>query len=85
MRAKAEREGRPEAQATSPLADDEPPGSREARRRWAALIQRVFEVDPLECPECLPVPGLCLRPSDRQVADRRRHDAGDLLHRAAAN
>ena len=28
------------------------PGDREARRRWAALIQRVFEVDPLECPEC---------------------------------
>jgi hypothetical protein len=21
-------------------------------RSWAALIQRVFEVDPLECPEC---------------------------------
>jgi len=52
MRAKAEREGAPEANAPSPQADDELPDSREARRRWAALIQRVFEVDPLECPEC---------------------------------
>jgi len=24
----------------------------EARRRWAALIKRVYEVDPLRCPKC---------------------------------
>lgn len=23
-----------------------------ARRRWAALIKRVYEVDPLRCPKC---------------------------------
>ena len=36
MRAKAEREGRLEADTpSSPATDDDPPGSREARRRWA--------------------------------------------------
>ena len=24
----------------------------EARRRWAALLQQIFEVDPLACPRC---------------------------------
>jgi hypothetical protein len=24
----------------------------EAHQRWAALIKQVYEVDPLECPEC---------------------------------
>ena len=28
------------------------PGRAESRRRWARLIQRVFEVDPLACPKC---------------------------------
>jgi hypothetical protein len=28
------------------------PGRAESRRRWAQLIQRVFEVDPLSCPRC---------------------------------
>ena len=25
---------------------------REARRRWAELLRRIFEVEPLECPRC---------------------------------
>jgi hypothetical protein len=25
---------------------------REARRRWAELLRRIFEIDPLECPRC---------------------------------
>ena len=25
---------------------------REARRRWAELLRRIFEVDPLLCPRC---------------------------------
>jgi hypothetical protein len=25
---------------------------REARRRWAELLRRIFEVDPLACPRC---------------------------------
>jgi len=28
------------------------PSARERRRRWAQLIRRVFEVDPLQCPSC---------------------------------
>lgn len=28
------------------------PSAREARKRWAALIQQVYEVDPLLCPKC---------------------------------
>jgi len=25
---------------------------REARRRWAELLRRIYEVDPLTCPAC---------------------------------
>ncbi len=28
------------------------PGAKEARKRWAALIKQVYEVDPLVCPQC---------------------------------
>ena len=28
------------------------PGGRDARKRWAALIKQVYEVDPLLCPKC---------------------------------
>ncbi len=33
------------------IADDHPP-RRLARRRWAALIKRIWQVDPLVCPRC---------------------------------
>jgi len=33
------------------LAEPSPSASR-ARRRWAALIKRVWQVDPLLCPRC---------------------------------
>lgn len=29
-----------------------PPTAREARKGWAALIQQVYEADPLCCPKC---------------------------------
>jgi len=35
-----------------PSAEPEDFSRREARRRWAELLQRIFEVDPLECPAC---------------------------------
>ncbi|MFQ5567976.1 MAG: hypothetical protein ACE5EU_16610 [Paracoccaceae bacterium] len=40
--------------AEQPVAcvDPEPEALREARRRWAELLRRVFEVDPLACPRC---------------------------------
>jgi hypothetical protein len=28
------------------------PGSKLARSRWAAMIQKVYEINPLECPRC---------------------------------
>ena len=28
------------------------PGVRRSRRRWAELIRRIYEVDPLLCPRC---------------------------------
>jgi hypothetical protein len=29
-----------------------PPSLPEARRRWAELLRRIFEADPLRCPRC---------------------------------
>ena len=40
--------GPPEGNAASPR----PPSAREARQRWAALIRKVCETDPLACPQC---------------------------------
>jgi hypothetical protein len=34
------------------LVDPEPEAVREAKRRWAELLRRLFEVDPLACPHC---------------------------------
>jgi len=52
MRAKQTRQ----AQARTPDAAGQPaalpPGIRRSRRRWAELIRRVYEVDPLLCPKC---------------------------------
>ena len=28
------------------------PNAKEARKRWAALIKQVYEIDPLSCPNC---------------------------------
>ncbi len=33
-------------------AEPVPVPLREARRRWAELLRRIFEVDPLQCPRC---------------------------------
>ena len=38
--------------ATAPVATDDEPFRRRARLAWAALIKRVYEVDPLLCPFC---------------------------------
>ena len=48
---RAKRAGDKGGEAQGAATEEEPPGSREARRRWAALIRRVFEVDPLTCPK----------------------------------
>ena len=28
------------------------PSAKQARKRWAALIKQVYEIDPLSCPKC---------------------------------
>lgn len=33
-------------------ADTVPPALSEVRRRWAELLRRIFEVNPLRCPRC---------------------------------
>jgi hypothetical protein len=34
------------------IVDPEPETLSEAGRRWAELLRRIFEVDPLACPRC---------------------------------
>ncbi len=34
------------------VAEPEALPPREARRRWAELLRRIYEVDPLTCPAC---------------------------------
>ena len=34
------------------MVDPEPEALRDAKRRWAELLRRLFEVDPLACPRC---------------------------------
>ena len=34
------------------IVEPEPEVLREAKRRWAELLRRIFEVDPLKCPRC---------------------------------
>ncbi len=59
LRAKTDGDGAHRQQATgSPSAHDaqspapQTPSANTARRRWAALIKRVWHVDPLRCPSC---------------------------------
>ena len=37
---------------SSTISTGEPLQKRKASKRWAALIKRIFEVDPLVCPKC---------------------------------
>ncbi len=49
MRAKTD-DDRRRNDTTPPAAPS--PSAGAARRRWAALIKRVWQVDPLQCPRC---------------------------------
>ncbi len=41
-----------QASASAVEAEFVPPSLQEARRRWAELLRRIFEVDPLRCSRC---------------------------------
>ena len=34
------------------IIEEDVPGSKLARSRWAAMIQKVYEINPLKCPRC---------------------------------
>jgi uncharacterized protein (UPF0212 family) len=40
------------SETASTLHIDETPVDRKSKANWARLIQKVYEVDPLECPQC---------------------------------
>ena len=48
IRAKAAGDEAHDAQSPAPRS----PSANAARRRWAALVKRVWHVDPLRCPTC---------------------------------
>ena len=51
-RLKQRRPSREEAAAIQPNEPDPPPQTAALRKRWADLLRRVYEVDPLVCPRC---------------------------------
>ena len=51
QRAKAEADQAAGGEGTA-ISDEDTPYRKGCRMRWAALIKRVYEVDPLKCPEC---------------------------------
>ena len=53
-RKKAQTQAEPSASSEAPKAQTTPETANRAalRRRWADLIRRVYEVDPLVCPRC---------------------------------
>ena len=59
-------------------AEAVPPALAQARRRWAELLRRIFELDPLRCPRCghaMRVVGFITQPHviDRILTHLRRH------------
>jgi hypothetical protein len=61
---------------------DQSPDARALRRRWAEMIKRVYEVDPLVCPRCHGEMRIVAFIIDHQVVDRiLRHLAARGDHR----
>jgi hypothetical protein len=52
------------------FAEREELSLREARRRWAELLRKVFEVDPLKCPNCATEMRIVSFLTERHVIDR---------------
>ncbi len=46
------KKGAADLQATADEPEELSPAERERRRRWAEMIRRVYEVDPVVCPAC---------------------------------
>lgn len=63
--------GPPRVRAESARPDeDRSPDARSLRRRWAEMIKRVYEVDPLVCPRCHGEMRIIAFIIDHQVIDK---------------
>jgi hypothetical protein len=51
QRGKRRKLGLEEPAEVTPIEEDGPSG-KAARRSWARLIRKIYEIDPLECPKC---------------------------------
>ncbi len=56
--------------ASIEVAEREALPLREARRRWAELLRRIYEVDPLTCPACGGAMRILAFLTERAVIDR---------------
>ena len=61
---------RAEGTALVPVVPARPLAATEARRRWAELLRRIYEVDPLACPACGGVMRIIAVITDGAVIDR---------------
>ena len=52
QRGKRRKQGREAKPPEAPPIEDDTAGARAARRAWARLTKKIYEVDPLICPEC---------------------------------
>ncbi len=48
----ARRQAEPQSEEHAQITIDDRPPNRRCKANWARLIQKVYEVDPLECPHC---------------------------------
>jgi hypothetical protein len=48
----------------------EPDGNRKPNRNWARLIQKIYEVDPLTCPQCQGLMRIISIIEDQEVIDK---------------
>ncbi len=62
----------PEGNEDQPLeiVEPEPEALRKAKRRWAELLRRIFEVDPLKCPRCAETMRIVSFITEPKVIDR---------------
>ena len=44
--------GEDDDDASEITVDDDCPGKKECRKRWAAMIRKIYDKDPLICPRC---------------------------------
>jgi hypothetical protein len=52
------------------IVDPEPEAVSQARHRWAELLRRIFEVDPLACPRCGQAMRIVAFITEPQIIDR---------------